>query len=211
MKYRNQVVLLVVVGAAFGVGRWTTGLEFSSQAVAQPDKKAPAQPAPDLTKMGIGAEHKVLDVTVGDWAGTVKMWGDPAGAPQESKGKIHREWVLDGHFVHAAASGDPVVPGGAAYQGMGVMGYNSAEKRYEAGWVTNMGTAISFATGKYDAAKKTFTYESEVLDPKSGQHVKHREVLDCSTPDREVMAGYNVGSDGKEVKMFEATFDRVKK
>jgi hypothetical protein len=214
MKYRNQVVLLAIVGAAFGVGRWTSGLDFSSTAQAQPDKKAPAatptQPAMDPTKMGIGPEHRVLDVLVGDWQGSVTMWMAPGTEPDHNTGTIHREWVLDGHFVHEKVDGGAMGPGGPMFKGMGVTGYNSATKQYEAGWVDNTSTAIVKSTGSYDAAKKTFTYSGERPDG-MGHTVKFRDVLDCSSPDREVMASYSTGADGKEFKSFEGTFDRAKK
>jgi hypothetical protein len=211
MKYRNQVVLLAVVGAAVGVGRWTAGLSLSSEAMAQPEKKeATPGAAGGMEMMQPGAEHKVLDVLVGDWKGEVKMWMDPAQEPMVSKGTIHREWVLDGHFVHEAVSGD-AMGGGPAFQGIGVTGYNPVEKRYEAGWVDNMSMWITTMNGTYDASKKTFTFAGECLNGMTGKREKQRHVMDVSNPDREVMSAWTTGPDGKEFKAFEGAFERVKK
>ena len=219
MKYRSHAIVLGVAAAAFAAGRWAPTFEPLAQ--AQPDKKQPANPSisPDMQKkmddaakrLQPGAEHKVLDVLVGDWQGSVKMWMDPNAAPMESKGTIHREWVLDNHFVHEEVKGDAMQPGGAPFHAMGIIGYNTIDKRYECGWVENMATWITVTDGTYDAAKKTFTFSGEGPNGMTGLRQQQRMVLDCSNSDRQVITGWTLASDGAEVKSFEGTFERVKK
>jgi hypothetical protein len=220
MKYRNHVIVLGVAAAAFAAGRWAPTLETAAQ--AQPDKHQPAAGQPAMTpeqmkqmqdmeaKMKPGAEHKVLDVLVGDWKGSVTFWMSAGAPPMENKGSIHREWILDGHFVSEEVTGEPMGPGASEFQGHGIVGYNTIEKRYESGWIENMATWISTANGTYDAGKKTFSFSGDMLNPATGKREKTRSVLDCSSPDREVMTSWSIGGDGKEYKSFEGKFERVK-
>jgi len=211
--------------AAIGVGAFVLGRALppsAGTAAAQPEKKAekPAQPEkkPDakgddgmaamMELMQPGAEHKQLDTMVGEWEGSVKFWMTPDGEPMESKGKVKREWVLDGRFVKEDVDADAM---GQRFLGLGYTGYNTVEKKYESVWMENMSTYIGFQTGSYDAAKKSFTFVGEVLDPMTNKRVRQTTVVDVSNPDREVMTGSCPGPDGKAFKNFEGVFERKKK
>lgn len=186
---------------------------------AQPDKKPGAQPgeAPDMgaffakmTEMGTpGKEHKALEVMIGEFEGTVKFTMSPEMPMMEVKGKVKREWAMDGRFVIEHVTGDPMEPGGPGFKGMGIMGYSNWDKKYESIWIENMATHMSSATGTYDDVKKTFTFVGEVIDP-SGKKLRQTSVVDVSNPDREVMTGTCPGPDGKPFKNFEGVFERKK-
>ena len=60
---------------------------------------APAQPSADMQEMmkvmmemgKVGENHKLLAEMAGNWTYTAKMYMDPAGPPQESKGTATRK------------------------------------------------------------------------------------------------------------------------
>jgi hypothetical protein len=217
IKWKHTGFIAAVGIIAFVAGR---SLPVGGGAIAaQPEKKAdkPAQPdkkpgdaggMPEMPKTG--PEHKALDILLGDWEGTVKFWMAPGAEPMESKGTIHREWVLDGRFVKEDVVGDPM-GGDTPFKGLGYVGYNQIDKKYESIWMENMAMHISMSTGTYDAAKKTFTFQGDMLDPMDGKRKKQTSVIDHSGPDKEVMTGTCAGPDGKPFKNFEGVFQRKKK
>jgi hypothetical protein len=213
MKYRNHVIVLVVGVGAFAAGRWAPSFEPVAQ--GQPDKKAPGGAAPaggqPMGAPPVAPELKALEVFAGDWTGSVKMWMDPAAPPRESTGTIHREWILDGHYLSELIEGAAAAPGEPAYEGHAIMTYNPIEKRYEAGWIDNMSSWITTTTGAYDSGKKAFTFTGDAMNGMTGKREKHRDVVDVSNPDHHVYTTWTTGPDGKEFKAFEGTFDRVKK
>ncbi len=197
MSIRSGVIVAALVGGAFAAGRLIPSepnVALANQPEGMEDMMASMQP---------GEHHKVLERFVGTWEGDVEFWFAPGTEAMKSHGTIRREWIMDGRFViehvEAESSGMP-------FKGMGIVGYNTIENKYENVWLENMATWISTSSGTYDAAKKTFTFTGEMLDPQTGKRVKQRSVIDCSTPGREVMSGYCPGPDGKEYKNFSGVF-----
>lgn len=216
----------VVVGAsviAFVAGRSLT--VSSGAAAAQPPKDtkpavqppkpdkpgAPGQPgdpmAEWMAKMQPGDHHKHLNVMLGTWEGSIKFWMAPDAEAGESTGSVHREWDMDERFLieHVEGSTEGFPP----FKGLGIVGYNTVENRYESVWIENMATYISFMTGSYDANKKTFTFTGDMLDPMTGKRQKQRHIVDVSDPNKQTMVGYST-SEGKEFKCFEGSFTKKK-
>ncbi len=227
MSWKRSLVLVGTAAVAFAAGRaarWDDTAFAAQPAKDHPAKGQPAKPdkpgqpgqppamPPELeafmSKMRPGEQHKRLDVMVGTWEGTVKFWMDSNQPPMESTGRATREWTLDGMFLIEHVDGE--TPGMPPFKGLGLVGYNTIENRYESVWVENMSTYIAFMTGSYDAAKKTLTFQGDMIDPMTGKRAKQRHTLDLSDPNKEVAVGYGVGPDGKEFKNFEGTFTRKK-
>lgn len=217
LKWKLPVIIASagIIGFVAGQALPVSGNASAAQPekkAAQPDKK-PDKGMPnmdDMMKMFSqpGEQHKTLESMLGHWEGGVKMWMDPAAPPMESKGSVDREWAMDGMFVIERVDATNMMGGDKRFKGMGIVGYNLIEKKYESVWIENMSSAISTATGTYDAAKKIFTFEGDMLDPASGKRVKQKSTLDVSNPNRHVMAGYGAGPDGKEFKNFEGVFEK---
>ncbi|MFN0132342.1 MAG: DUF1579 domain-containing protein [Phycisphaerales bacterium] len=219
MLSKKIAMVVALAGVAFVMGRnWPVG----PMAMAQPPKpemkpaKPDAQPPagmPDMEAMMAamtpGDHHKVLEVMLGNWEGEVKFWMAPGTDPMSSQATITREWAMGGRFVIEKVDGTTDNPD-QRFNGMGIMGYNNMEKRYETAWIENMSTAITTSTGTYDAAKKTFTFQGEMYDPMTQKKTKSRTVLDVSDPNKEIMTGYGPGPDGKEFKNFEGIFSKKK-
>ncbi|HZW10645.1 MAG TPA: DUF1579 domain-containing protein [Phycisphaerales bacterium] len=200
MSQRKSIVVVSVAGA----------VAFAAGLVASPSFFQPDQPERDeaaMAWMQPGEHHKALEPLIGEWEGTVKMWMTPGAEPMESVGSVTREWAMDGRFVIEHVTGS-MEGSDDEFRGMGIIGYNTVEHRYESVWIENMATHMSFMNGEMSPDGKTMTFEGDVLDPMTGQRVHSRYVSDMSDPDRHTSVGYGTGPDGKEFKSFEGVMER---
>jgi hypothetical protein len=187
------------------------GPVLSGDAKKSKPSKKPAkaeEPFAAMIKYGTpGPEHKTLDALAGSWKARVKFWMDPSQPPVESEGTIERKWIMGGRFLEEHFKGDA---GGQAFTGLGLVGYDKLKKKYSYAWIDSMTTAISTSDGTYDAAKKTFTFVNEALDPYSGRKTKNRDVTRILSADRHVSEMYKTPSGGKEFKVLEIDYRRKK-
>ncbi|MCL4222642.1 MAG: DUF1579 family protein [Phycisphaerales bacterium] len=185
------------------------GFAFAAGFVAapshQPDEQAMMEAMAKATT--VGEHHKALEPLIGRWEGVVKIWMGPDSEPQEFKGKIEREWALDGRFIfeHVTAA----MPDGSPFKGLGIIGYNTVENVYESVWLENQSTYMSFMSGKMDAEKHTMSFKGQILDPVSGKRNTNRDSMDMSNPKRHVSVGYTKAPDGKEFKCFEGVMEKL--
>lgn len=211
---------VVVAGGAFVAGRYLPDAPSASavQPANQPQKKEvkPQTPAADPAMAAMmeaakpGAQHKVLESLIGTWKGGGKFWMAPGTEGMPFSGTADRHWGLNNHYVFEEVHGDPMPGSTEAFEGNGVIGYNTIEKRYEFGWIDNQSTWLTFSTGTYDEKTKTFTFKADELDPMTGKRRATRTIIDVSKPDVQTMTGYAMGSDGKEFKNFEGEFKKTK-
>lgn len=222
MLQLKQGIALVAVGSmAFIAGRVLPA--GGGAAAAQPTKdskgaqptkeKAPGHEQPGDQMMMMpkpGPEHKVMEAFIGEFTGGGKFWMMPGSEPEQFSGKVSRKWDMDGLFVVENVTGDAKA-GEPAYKATSFMGYNTFDHRYETAWIENMSTYIGTMNGTYDAAKKTFTFTGEMINPATQKRTKQRTVIDISNPDKEVMTCYCNDESGHEFKSMDATFTRTSK
>ena len=184
---------------------------------------APAQPSADMQKMmevmmemgKVGENHKLLAEMVGNWTYTLKMWMDPAGKPQESKGTATRKAIMDGRYFIAEHSGKFKMPGADGkmkemnFKGMAIEGYDNAKKKFVSSWIDNMSTMIMNSEGTYDAATKTFTYTAQ-CEMMPGKMTKIRELIKVVDKDHHTFEWYD-NSQGPEAKTMEISYTRAGK
>lgn len=214
MKRISQTILvLTIAGISFIAGR--AGWGVGSTALAAPPQKGKDAPKKSSTSqkqqqmmaMGEpGEAHKHLELLLGEWEGEMKIWFAPGRPPMTFKASKKRESLFDGRFVieHVEAPSDM-----GPFRALQIFGYNNFEKRYEAFYIDNGGTAMATMPGSFDEATTTFTFTGKETDM-SGQKVKTRNTVDCSKKDVQIMTGYKPGRDGKEFKSFEVTLTRKK-
>jgi Protein of unknown function (DUF1579) len=156
-------------------------LLFSTFAIAQ----APQQATPS----GISPQHQRMGFFLGDWtaSGTSKISPKSPGAPFTLK--EHGEWVTDGYFLETKSSMKSDV---GTVNSQRVMGYNVQDKVYTYNvynslgehqvalghvngntWTWNSEEKLNgiTVTGRYtivETGPDTFTFKSEVADPKGG-------------------------------------------
>ncbi len=156
-------------------------LFLSAVAFAQ----APQQPSPS----GVLPQHQRMGFFVGDWtaSGTSKISPKSPAAPFTLK--EHSEWVTDGYFLETKTSIKSEL---GSVNSQRVMGYNVEDKVYTYNVYNSLGEhqlALGHLNGNtwiWDSAEKlngvtikgrytivetgpnSFTFKSEVADPKGG-------------------------------------------
>jgi hypothetical protein len=159
-----------------------------------------------------GENHKLLGEMAGSWTYGVKMWMDPSGKPQESKGTATRKAIMDGRFFVAEHSGKFQMPGADGkmkdmnFKGMAIEGYDNVKKKFVSAWIDNMGTMILNSEGTYDAASKTFTYNAN-CEMMPGMPVKIRETIKVTDKDHHLFEWYEDRGAG-EAKTMEISYTR---
>jgi hypothetical protein len=235
---RSAIVLLFALsGASISFAQTSSSMSSPADAIkpatdaakpaavdaAQPVATSAAAPsAEEMQKMmaqmmelgKAGENHKLLAGMAGTWNYTVKMWMDPKGKPQESKGTATRKAIMDGRFFVTEHSGKFQMPGADGkmkdmnFKGMALEGYDNIKKKFVVAWIDNTGTMIMMSEGTYDAAGKTFTYtaDSEMMP---GMKVKIREVIKVTDNDHHLFEWYEDRGQG-EAKTMEIAYTRKK-
>lgn len=147
--------------------------------------QAPQQASPT----GVLPQHQRMSFFLGDWtaSGTSKISPKSPGAPFTLK--EHSEWVTDGYFLETKTS---MKGAEGTVNSQRVMGYNVEDKTYTYNVYNSLGehqVAIGHLAGNtwtWDSAEKlngitvkgrytvvetgpdSFTFKSEVADPKGG-------------------------------------------
>jgi Protein of unknown function (DUF1579) len=155
-----------------------------------------------------GPEHQAMEPLVGSWKAKVLFWQDPTKPPMESEGTMTRKWIMGGRILQEDFDGKFA---GANFKGMGLMAYDPQKKKYVSTWVDSMAPSISMMESAYDAKTKTFMGTMDEIDPQTGKKVKARDVLRIVNNDHQVQEMFSTPEGGKEAKMMEIHYHRVKK
>src|SRR5260370_4450874 len=123
-------LILKVTGMSMALAMMLLLVAGRSQAQ---DAKIPPNPHVLLTALAEagkpGGEHQKLQPFVGDWTFTLKVWTDPSQSPAEVKGTVERKWIMGGRFVQESVQGEC---NGKTFEGMGLLGYDNAQKKFTA-------------------------------------------------------------------------------
>jgi hypothetical protein len=192
--------LLSLFLCAFGVCAVSAGEpEGSADQAAMMDQ---------MMKMAAPSEaHKKLEMMAGTWTTKVKMWMDPAAAPQESEGVSENRMVLGGRWLEQRYEGTFM---GGPFSGVGFTGYDNFKKAYVGLWMDTASTSTMMTTGTADAAGKTLTFTGSMDDPMSGQTTQMKEVLTIVDADHHNFEMWMSGPDGNMMKAMEITYTRKK-
>jgi hypothetical protein len=162
----------------------------------------------------LNENHKVLADTAGNYSYVVKMWMDPKGKPEESKGTATRKAIMDGRYVTGEYSGSFQMPGADGkmkdmnFKGVSLDGYDNVKKKFVSSWIDNMGTGIMMMDGTYDTGTKTFTYTAD-YEMMPGMKSKVREVIKVTDKDHMTMEYFEDRGQG-EMKSMEINYTRKK-
>ncbi|MFO0969229.1 MAG: DUF1579 domain-containing protein [Gemmataceae bacterium] len=184
----GAMALLVVGGLLAGGG------VLAGDKEKKDDKKGFEVPPP-------GPEHKVLSKLTGTWEAKVKFYGP--GGEGESKGTMKRAMIMGGRFLKEDFTGDMM---GMKFQGMGVVGFDPAKKKYVSSWIDNMSFGITTFEGTYDAEKKTLTSVGE--DVWEGKKMKARDVLTIISDKEQKFEMFRSAGE-KEFKVMDITYTKA--
>ncbi len=150
--------------------------------------------------------HKLLDFFLGKWDYTVKWWMSPDAKPEESKGASDAKWIMGGRFLEQSVQGTSM---NQPFKGMGILGYDNAEKEYKSVWIDNMGTGMMLGSGTYDPSTKTFTDKGTFSCPTQSEK-SYKSVTTIINKDKYTYEMYTADPDGKEFRNMEIIFIRKK-
>lgn len=149
--------------------------------------------------------HKLLAPLVGKWSTEAKQWlGDPK--PETSTGHAEIKWILGGRFVEEHY--DSVIFG-KPYQGQGVTGFDTREKKFVSSWVDTWGTWITLEEGGVDATGKILTMTAQDYDAAGGKTRPIKFVYNIDGNDHHVMRMYET-IEGKETLTMEVDYKKTK-
>lgn len=218
--------LIAATALALAAAVWAAGTTTQSAPATRPttvQAVPPSPPSPEVQAMtqrwlaaaAPGPRHKELDPFVGAWRATVKTWtGGPGSQPIQTAGTSTVKWVLDGRFLLEEFTGKMIVPtaGGqskaAAYQGMGLTGYDNTRNLYVSTWADTTSTAILNFAGSRDPAGKVFTFYGQVDDPTVDVHGRTvKTVTRVLSKDKHTLEMYDLHA-GDDFKVLEILYER---
>jgi hypothetical protein len=154
-----------------------------------------------------GKEHQMLKSFNGTWVGELSMWMSPGSAPTKSIVTATNKMILGGRYQVSVQKG---MFNGMPYEGQSITGFDNARKNYIASWVDNMGTGIIKMEGPWNETTKTIELRGTEIDPGTGKEKSIRESFRIMDNDRQIMAMFETGEDGKENKVMEILYTRKK-
>lgn len=174
------------------------------------EEPAAAQDQPDqaaLEKMmaeygRVTEHHEGFKHLVGTWNTemTCYMPGSPSG-PQE--GTATFRLLLGGRFLQQRFQGDF---GGEKFRGIGITGYDNAQKKYVGIWIDNASTGIMHTTGSYDEKTHVMTETGEAVMPTGPMKMK---MVTRPVDDKKFVFTMSLLTpDDGEQKMMEITYTR---
>jgi hypothetical protein len=153
-----------------------------------------------------GAEHQRLQPFVGDWNLTVRLWTDASQPPAELTGTVERKWIMGGRFIQESVKGECH---GKTFEGLGLLGYDSAQKKFTAVRVCGLCGTMSHDLVTCDDSGTKFVCAKEECCPLTGQKVQGRDEILVENNDRIVTNIYKT-IQGKEAKVMEFVSIRKK-
>jgi hypothetical protein len=182
------------------------------QATQADEPKTPPSPEALLKALAEagkpGVEHKKLEPFVGQWTFTMKLWTDPEQAPAELKGTIERKWIMDGRFVQETARGE-CAQSGKTFEGMGLLGYDAAQKKFTAVKACGLCGTISSGLVTCNSTGTRFECVKEECCPLTAQKITARDEVVIESKDRIVVNLYKTIND-RELKVGEIVSIRQK-
>ena len=149
--------------------------------------------------------HKKLQPFTGVWTANVKCFQE-GDKPQESTATATSQMIFGGKFLHTKVNGTMF---NEPFQGVGTIGYNNLNQKFEYTWIDSAGTATYCSTGSADSEGKVLTFRGEMIDPVSKEKLRTREVWRLISPTRYTIEAYSTGADGKETRMMEITLNKT--
>jgi hypothetical protein len=151
----------------------------------------------------------MLAKKAGSWNCSGKFWMTPEMPPMESTFTTETKSIYDGRYLAESVEG--AMPEGGTFLGQSWGGYDNVTKKFFWTWISNDCTGKMDATGTYDPATKTFSYDMQMSCPMTGKRVAGRSVEKWVDNDHIQVQMYGPWyQTGKEYKMMEFQYTRAK-
>lgn len=154
-----------------------------------------------------GEMQQMIAKSDGNWTGETTMWMENGGQPMTSKSEATNKMMFDGRYQMSTHKGNMM---GMPFEGISILGYDNAKKKFVSSWIDNMGTGIMTLEGDWNPSTKSIEFKGKMTDPtRPEKDCNVREVftfIDDNTQKME-MFGPDAKT-GKEFKTMEIVFKR---
>ncbi len=156
-----------------------------------------------------GPMHQMMASWDGTWTGDMSMWDYDGTAPRKEITSSVNKTIMGGKYQQTNFSGNMM---GMPFEGMSIMGYDNASKKFNSSWFDNFSSGIMNMSGNWDEATKTITLEGTMPDiNRPEKECSFKETFKIVDADNQVMEMW--GPDpktGKQYKMMEIKMTRKK-
>jgi len=154
-----------------------------------------------------GEMHTMLAKSDGNWSGENTVWMENGGKPVMSTSEVTNKMVFDGRYQISNHKGNFM---GMPFEGMSMLAYDNAKKKFVSTWIDNMGTGVMNMEGDWNPSTKSIEFKGKMTDPsRPGKDCDVREVFTFVDDKTQKMEMY--GPDpktGKEFKTMEIKFTK---
>lgn len=156
-----------------------------------------------------GEMQKMLAKSDGTWNGENTMWMENNGKPMTSTSEATNKMIFGGRYQMGEHKGNFM---GMPFEGISIVGYDNAKKKFVSSWIDNMGTGIMNMEGEWNSSKKSIEFKGKMTDPaRPGEDCDVREVFTIVDDNHHVMEMYGPDAKtGKEYKTMEIKYSRKK-
>lgn len=156
-----------------------------------------------------GEMQKMLAKSDGTWTGENTMWMENNGKPMTSTSEATNKMIFGGRYQMGEHKGNFM---GMPFEGISIVGYDNAKKKFVSSWIDNMGTGIMNMEGEWNSSKKSIEFKGKMTDPaRPGEDCDVREVFTIVDDNHHVMEMYGPDAKtGKEYKTMEIKYTRKK-
>ena len=172
-------------------------------------EKATAPKADPMEKawmayMTPGTMHEMLSRSVGEWSEEMTMWMTPGGEPVKNTATMKVTMIMGNRYQQGMHTGSF---NGMPFEGMSIVGYDNALKKFISTWVDNMSTGIMSMEGTYDEKTRTISMSGKCVDPMTGKWMPVRETHKFVDDNTHIMEMF-MQHEGKEFKSMEIKMTR---
>ncbi|WP_312075105.1 DUF1579 domain-containing protein [Chryseobacterium sp.] len=154
-----------------------------------------------------GEMQKMLAKSDGNRTGETTMWMENGGQPMMSKYEASNKMMFDGRYQMSTHKGNMM---GMPFEGVSILAYDNAKKKFVSTWIDNMGTGIMNMEGDWKASSKSIEFKGKMTDPtRPEQDCDVREVFTFIDDNNQKMEMFGPDAKtGKEFKTMEIVFKR---
>lgn len=202
--------LLMAACLGFGVPAFAEEAAPAAADAAPAAAEAEAM-AKMMEMMQPGEMHKMLESLAGSWTYESVMQMTPEAPVEKSSGKSENKIIYEGRFLVSRVEGtmkmgDKEQP----FEGQSIMGYDTIGKTFQNIWMDNISTGMMVGTGTYDEASKMIAEKAYANCPLVGGKRDYRNELKIIDADHYSYVMYTTDASGKEFKMMDIQYTRVK-
>lgn len=189
----RRIVGLATVVACLAVAPLTHAADTKQAAL---DKALDAAMTP-------GEGQKRLQPMIGNFDVKISTWVHPTKPPVVTSGSAVSSWVLGNRYVQTMLSSGDM---DTAFNGIGYVAYDNVAKLYQAAWMDNGSTGMTWYSGRLDASGKSAVMKATTTDPITGKPSPLELRLSISPDGSHVSELWGMGLGTTMFKMMELRY-----